>query len=166
MSSLLPPGRLARLADLAFRRRRAVVAAWVAGLVAAFAAAGLAGDWSADYSTPGSESRAAAELLEERFPQRSPGDRRRRLAGARSGAGAQAVARADRPARAAARGSRASARGAPPRRGDLARRHDRRAARIPLTELPGAIPTRPASADRARRARERRRGCASSSAAS
>src|SRR5215207_9198377 len=67
-----PPGRLARLADLAFRRRRTVVAVWVAGLVAAFAAAGLAGEWSADYSTPGSESRAAARLLHERFPERNP----------------------------------------------------------------------------------------------
>ena len=45
---------------------------WVVALVAAFAAAGLAGDWSADYSTPGSESRAAAALLQERFPQSSP----------------------------------------------------------------------------------------------
>src|SRR5918992_3029384 len=67
-----PPGRLARLADLAFRRRRVVVAAWIAGLVAAFGAAGLAGDWSADYSTPGSESRASAQLLQERFPERNP----------------------------------------------------------------------------------------------
>ena len=74
MSSAAPPprGPLGRLADLAFRRRRAVVAVWVVGLVAAFAAAGLAGDWSADYSTPGSESRAAADLLQERFPQSSP----------------------------------------------------------------------------------------------
>ena len=31
-----PRGRLGRLADLAFRRRRAVVAVWVVGLVAAF----------------------------------------------------------------------------------------------------------------------------------
>jgi putative drug exporter of the RND superfamily len=49
-----------------------VVAAWVVGLVAAYGAAGLAGDWSADYSTPGSESRAAAQLLQERFPERNP----------------------------------------------------------------------------------------------
>src|SRR6185436_16183662 len=61
-----------RLADIAFRRRRAVLALWVAGLLAAFGAAGLAGDWSADYSTPGSESRAAADLLQDRFPARSP----------------------------------------------------------------------------------------------
>ena len=71
-ASPAPGGRLARLADLAFRRRRAVVATWIVALVAAFATAGLAGDWSADYSTPGSESRAAAQLLDERFPQRSP----------------------------------------------------------------------------------------------
>jgi RND superfamily putative drug exporter len=69
-----PPAadRLGRLADFAFRRRRTVLVAWIAGLVAAFAATALAGDWSADYSTPGSESRAAAELLKERFPQQSP----------------------------------------------------------------------------------------------
>src|SRR5262245_31137557 len=67
-----PAGRLARLADLTYRRRRAVVAGRVVALVAAFAAAALAGDWSADYSTPGSESRAAADLLKERFPSTSP----------------------------------------------------------------------------------------------
>src|SRR5215212_10406115 len=67
-----PPGRLARLAEFAFTRRRGVVVAWVVALVAAFGAAGLAGDWSADYSTPGSESRAAADLLQDRFPARSP----------------------------------------------------------------------------------------------
>src|SRR5215213_7613491 len=66
------PGRLARLAALAFTYRRRVVAVWVVALVAAFGAAGIAGDWSADYSTPGSESRAAADLLQDRFPARSP----------------------------------------------------------------------------------------------
>jgi len=61
-----PPGRLGRLADFTYRRRRTVLVAWVVALVAAFAAAGAAGDWSADYATPGSESQAAAELLQER----------------------------------------------------------------------------------------------------
>jgi putative drug exporter of the RND superfamily len=63
---------LARLADFTYRRRRLVLASWVAALIAIVALAGaLRGDWSADYSTPGSESRAAVELLNERFPERS-----------------------------------------------------------------------------------------------
>ena len=63
---------LARLADVTFRRRRLVLAGWVAALVAVVAVGNaLRGDWSADYSTPGSESRAAVELLHERFPERS-----------------------------------------------------------------------------------------------
>ena len=66
------PGRLARLADLAFRRRRLVLLAWIVALVAAFAASGaLAGEFSADYATPGSESQRAGDLLAERFPARS-----------------------------------------------------------------------------------------------
>ena len=63
---------LGRLADFTYRRRRLVLVAWVATLVAVVAVGGaLRGDWSADYSTPGSESRAAVELLHERFPERS-----------------------------------------------------------------------------------------------
>jgi putative drug exporter of the RND superfamily len=66
------PGRLARLADLAFRRRRLVLLAWIVGLAAAFAASGaLAGEFSADYATPGSESQRAGDLLAQRFPARS-----------------------------------------------------------------------------------------------
>src|SRR5215204_7338013 len=66
------PGRLARLADLAFRRRRLVLLAWIVGLAAAFAASGaLAGEFSADYATPGSESQRAGDLLRDRFPGRS-----------------------------------------------------------------------------------------------
>jgi putative drug exporter of the RND superfamily len=66
------PSRLARLADVAFRRRRIVLAAWVVALVAAFAASGsLAGEFSADYATPGSESQRAGDLLSQRFPARS-----------------------------------------------------------------------------------------------
>jgi putative drug exporter of the RND superfamily len=66
------PGRLARLADLAFRRRRLVLLAWIVALAGAFAASGaLAGQFSADYATPGSESQRAGDLLAERFPARS-----------------------------------------------------------------------------------------------
>ena len=58
----------ARLADLAYRRRGRMVLAWV---VATFVIIGvgssLAGEYSADYNTPGSESKAASELTEERF---------------------------------------------------------------------------------------------------
>src|SRR5213592_2585782 len=75
-SSLVPtgqPSRLARLADVAFRRRGLVTGAWIVALVAIFAASSqLKGAWSADYSTPGSESKAAATLLADRFPARSP----------------------------------------------------------------------------------------------
>ena len=66
------PSRLGRLADLMFRRRRTVLAAWIVALVAAIAASGaLAGRFSADYATPGSESQRAGDLLSERFPARS-----------------------------------------------------------------------------------------------
>jgi RND superfamily putative drug exporter len=132
------PGRLARLADLAFRRRRAVVAVWVVGLLAAFAGAGLAGDWSADYSTPGSESRAAAELLQERFPERNP-DTVDVVWQAPDGAGSTAVTqRIDRLVADAdglegiGRGTAAGA--------ELSRDGTIGVLRIPLTELPGAIP--------------------------
>ena len=63
---------LGRLAGGAFRRRGAVLAAWVAALVGAIALGIVAaGSYSADYSTPGSESKAASELLETRFADRS-----------------------------------------------------------------------------------------------
>jgi RND superfamily putative drug exporter len=64
---------LGRLGALAFRRRRLVLLAWVIALVGAFAAsAQLAGTFSADYETPGSDSKAAADRLYERFPERPP----------------------------------------------------------------------------------------------
>src|SRR5688572_30495590 len=64
---------LARLGDLAFRRRRLVVAVWIIGLLLAFGASSkLAGEWTADYETPGSDSKAAADVLDERFAERRP----------------------------------------------------------------------------------------------
>jgi putative drug exporter of the RND superfamily len=61
-------GRLERLAAFTFRNRRLTVAAWVAMLAAVIAfAPGLAGEFSADYSAPGSDSREARELVQERF---------------------------------------------------------------------------------------------------
>ncbi|MBE2315260.1 MMPL family transporter [Solirubrobacter sp. CPCC 204708] len=65
----MPVTRLARLGAFAFRRRRLVLAAWVGALVAAFA---LAATFSADYNTPGSDSKAAADALADRFPATSP----------------------------------------------------------------------------------------------
>jgi RND superfamily putative drug exporter len=61
--------RLARLGDLAYRRRGRIVLVWIAALVlAAVIAPRLAGEFSAEFATAGSESQAAADLLEERFP--------------------------------------------------------------------------------------------------
>jgi RND superfamily putative drug exporter len=63
------PGRLARLADLAYRRRGRIVLAWIAVLAAAVVVAPrLAGEFSAEFATAGSESQAAADLVAERFP--------------------------------------------------------------------------------------------------
>ena len=63
---------LARLADLTFRRPGRTLAAWIAVLAGVVALAPLlAGEFDADYSTPGTESAAAAQLLEERFPRSS-----------------------------------------------------------------------------------------------
>ena len=59
---------LARLADLAYRRRGRMVLAWiVAAIVIIGVGSSLAGEYNADYNTPGSESKAASELTEERF---------------------------------------------------------------------------------------------------
>ena len=67
-----PTGRLARLADVAFRRRRVVLLGWVVALVvASLGAATLAGEFSADYATPGSESQRAGDLVRSSFPGRS-----------------------------------------------------------------------------------------------
>ncbi|MGN6215743.1 MAG: MMPL family transporter [Solirubrobacterales bacterium] len=64
--------RLARLADIAYRRRGRMVLAWI---VAAVVLIGLGstfkGDYHADYNTPGSESKAAGNLIEREFPSYS-----------------------------------------------------------------------------------------------
>jgi putative drug exporter of the RND superfamily len=53
---------LRRLANLAYRRRRRMVLAWIAVFaVVVTIAPRLAGEFDEDYSTPGSESNAAAE---------------------------------------------------------------------------------------------------------
>ena len=59
---------LARLADLAYRRRGRMVLAWIGAMVLIIGVgSSLAGEFSADYNTPGSESKAASDLTEDRF---------------------------------------------------------------------------------------------------
>src|SRR5919198_4579383 len=59
---------LARLADIAYRRRGRMVLGWlVATIVIIGVGSSLAGEFNADYNTPGSESKAASELTEQRF---------------------------------------------------------------------------------------------------
>ncbi|MGH2985377.1 MAG: MMPL family transporter, partial [Solirubrobacterales bacterium] len=60
--------RLARLADIAYRRRGRMVLAWVvAAVVIIGLGSSLAGEYNADYDTPGSESEAASDLTEQQF---------------------------------------------------------------------------------------------------
>src|ERR687898_303192 len=60
--------RLARLADIAYRRRGRVVLAWIAAMIVIIGVgSSLAGEYEADYDTPGSESKAASDLTKERF---------------------------------------------------------------------------------------------------
>ncbi len=59
---------LTKLADLAYRRRGRMVLAWIAAAVVIIGVgSSLAGEYNADYNTPGSESKAASDLTEERF---------------------------------------------------------------------------------------------------
>ena len=59
---------LARLADIAYRRRGRMVLAWiVATVVIIGVGSSLAGEYEADYNTPGSESKAASDITESRF---------------------------------------------------------------------------------------------------
>ena len=59
---------LARLADLAYRRRGRMVLAWIAAAVLIIGlGSSVAGEYNADYDTPGSESKAAGDVLEESF---------------------------------------------------------------------------------------------------
>jgi RND superfamily putative drug exporter len=59
---------LTRLADIAYRRRGRMVLAWIAAAVVIIGVgSSLAGEYNADYDTPGSESKAASDLTEQRF---------------------------------------------------------------------------------------------------
>src|SRR3954452_18249782 len=60
--------RLARLADLAYRRRGTVVLIWIVSAVVIIGlGSSLAGEYEADYNTPGSDSKAASNLTEREF---------------------------------------------------------------------------------------------------
>ena len=59
---------LARLADIAYRRRGRMVLAWIVATVVIIGlGSSLKGDYEADYNTPGSESKAASDLTEREF---------------------------------------------------------------------------------------------------
>jgi putative drug exporter of the RND superfamily len=60
--------QLARLADIAYRRRGRMVLAWIAAAIVIIGVgSSLAGEYEADYHTPGSESKAASELTQQKF---------------------------------------------------------------------------------------------------
>ena len=60
--------QLARLADIAYRRRGRMVLAWIVSTIVIIGlGSSLAGEYEADYNTPGSESKAASELTESEF---------------------------------------------------------------------------------------------------
>jgi len=60
--------RLASIADIAYRRRGRMVIAWILAMFVAFGLSGaLKGKFEANYSTPGSESKAASDLIEHKF---------------------------------------------------------------------------------------------------
>jgi RND superfamily putative drug exporter len=60
--------RLTRLADIAYRRRGRVVLLWLVAMVVIIGVgSSAAGEFSADYDTPGSESKAASDITEQRF---------------------------------------------------------------------------------------------------
>ena len=65
-------GPLGRLARLTYRNRGRTVLLWLAALMLAVGlSAAFGGDFAADYSAPGSDSKAAQDLLRERFPTQS-----------------------------------------------------------------------------------------------
>jgi RND superfamily putative drug exporter len=62
------PTRLERLADLTYRRRWRVLVAWIATLAAVLVIVPqFAGEYGVEFGTPGSESKAAADLIEKHF---------------------------------------------------------------------------------------------------
>jgi RND superfamily putative drug exporter len=66
---------LTRLADLSYRRRGRMVLAWLVATVVIIGLGGaLAGEFNANYDTPGSESKAASDLTQQRFGGYSGGE--------------------------------------------------------------------------------------------
>ena len=66
---------LVRLADLSYRRRGRMVLAWFAAMVVTIGlGSALAGEYNANYDTPGSESKAASDLTQQRFGGYSGGE--------------------------------------------------------------------------------------------
>jgi putative drug exporter of the RND superfamily len=65
-------GPLGRIARATFRHRGRTVLAWLGALaVAVVLASAFGGDFKADYSAPGSDSKQAQTLLEQRFPSQA-----------------------------------------------------------------------------------------------
>ncbi len=59
---------LARVADIAYRRRGRMLIGWIVAMAVIIPLGNsLKGEYAADYNTPGSESKAASELLEQSF---------------------------------------------------------------------------------------------------
>ncbi len=59
---------LSRLADIAYRRRRRVVIGWIVAMIVIIGVgSSLKGEFNANYNTPGSESKAASDITEQRF---------------------------------------------------------------------------------------------------
>ncbi len=60
---------LKRITSWSFQHRRLVVAAWIVILVAInFAAMTFGGENKQEFLSPGTDSKAAIDLLDERFP--------------------------------------------------------------------------------------------------
>src|SRR4051812_36484145 len=60
--------RLTRLADIAYRRRGLMVLVWIVGAIVIIGVgSALKGDYNASYDTPGSESKAASDITQQRF---------------------------------------------------------------------------------------------------
>ncbi len=63
---------LEKLARGCYRRRRRVLAIWIVAFIGMIIIGRVgAGEYSANFNVPGSESKAAQDLLKERFPERS-----------------------------------------------------------------------------------------------
>ena len=60
--------RLAHLADIAYRRRGRMVLAWIGAMILIIGVgSSLKGEFNANYNTPGSDSKAASDITEQRF---------------------------------------------------------------------------------------------------